>query len=75
VTRKVIVNESRTPGLCYIWSNYRQWKSGMPKVSEGSINFEVIEQTDDSRRLMPGVQVNFISIPRHLVRYSKTNRS
>lgn len=47
----------------------------MPKVSEGSRDFEVIEQTDDSRRLMPGVQVNFISIPRHLVRYSKTNRS
>jgi hypothetical protein len=43
----------------------------MPKVSEGGRDNVVIEQTDHSRRLMPGVQVNFMSRPRRIVRYSE----
>jgi hypothetical protein len=45
----------------------------MPKVSEGGRDNVVIEQTDHSRRLMPGVQVNFMSRPKRIVRYSKVN--
>jgi hypothetical protein len=45
----------------------------MPKVSEGSSDIVIIEQTDHSRRLMPAVQVNFMSRPRRIMRYSKVD--
>ena len=42
----------------------------MGKVSEGNKGSAVIEQTDDSRRLMPGVQADLMSRRRQIVRYA-----